>query len=225
VNPADEDPDANSVAFDLPLRLPGQRYDKETNLHYNYFRDYDPSIGRYGESDPIGLKGGPNAYAYAAGDPIHRVDPLGLFSPAHHDHMTRNVAGECPKFKQALPPLVVAADFDEDSQEPVNAFRHGMCNGPARQSPDQGDAERKSYVDAQLRTCTAKGLANALHAEQDKHSRPHKGCKPWFGGFPGWGHIFLDTFGAAGGPFGRAEADSRELIKRFKELCPCACNP
>jgi RHS repeat-associated protein len=77
-NPVDEDPDANSVAFDLPLRLPGQRYDAETALHYNYFRDYDPSIGRYGESDLIGLKGGLNSYAYVHGSPISAFDPLGL---------------------------------------------------------------------------------------------------------------------------------------------------
>jgi len=69
-NPADEDPDANSVAFDLPLRLPGQYFDKETNLHYNYFRDYDPSLGRYEESDPIGLRGGLNTYAYVQGSPV-----------------------------------------------------------------------------------------------------------------------------------------------------------
>jgi len=77
-SPADEDPDANSVAFDLPLRLPGQRYDAETGLHYNYFRDYDSSIGRYGESDPIGLEGGINTYAYVGGDPVRRIDPTGL---------------------------------------------------------------------------------------------------------------------------------------------------
>jgi RHS repeat-associated protein len=76
-NPADEDPDANSVAFDLPLRLPGQRYDQETALHYNYFRDYDPSLGIYKQSDPIGLSGGLNTYVYAA-DPITQVDPSGL---------------------------------------------------------------------------------------------------------------------------------------------------
>jgi len=54
-NPADENP-SGLGAFDLLLRLPGQRYDKETGLHYNYFRDYDPSVGRYGESDPTGLQ-------------------------------------------------------------------------------------------------------------------------------------------------------------------------
>jgi RHS repeat-associated protein len=76
-NPANEDPDANSVAFDLPLRLPGQRYDAETGLHYNYFRDYDPSIGRYAESDLIGLRGGLNTYAYVDGSPLLYIDPLG----------------------------------------------------------------------------------------------------------------------------------------------------
>ena len=77
--PANEDPDANSVAFDLPLRLPGQRYDAETGLHYNYFRDYDPSTGRYQESDPIGLDGGDlNTYRYVASTPLTWTDIEGL---------------------------------------------------------------------------------------------------------------------------------------------------
>jgi RHS repeat-associated protein len=72
-NPADENP-SGLGSFDLPLRLPGQYFDKETNLHYNYYRDYDASIGGYKESDPIGLRGGVNTYAYVAGKPLVRID-------------------------------------------------------------------------------------------------------------------------------------------------------
>lgn len=75
----DENPSGLGV-FDLPLRLPGQYFDKETNLHYNYYRDYDPGIGRYGESDPIGLRGGLNTYTYVNGQPIRFSDFLGLKS-------------------------------------------------------------------------------------------------------------------------------------------------
>ncbi|MBW8364699.1 MAG: RHS domain-containing protein [Rhizobium sp.] len=60
------------------LRLPGQYYDRETGLHYNYFRDYDPTTGRYVEADPIGLAGGTNLYAYVGGNPINATDPRGL---------------------------------------------------------------------------------------------------------------------------------------------------
>ena len=77
VNVPDENPSALG-AFDLPLRLPGQYYDKETALHYNYFRDYDSSLGRYGESDPIGLRGGVNTYLYVWGNPLSGIDPFGL---------------------------------------------------------------------------------------------------------------------------------------------------
>jgi RHS repeat-associated protein len=76
-SPADENPSSLGT-FDLPLRFPGQRYDAETALHYNYFRDYDPGLGIYKQSDPIGLRGGLNTYAYAAGNPISRLDPTGL---------------------------------------------------------------------------------------------------------------------------------------------------
>jgi RHS repeat-associated protein len=59
------------------MRFPGQYFDRETNLAYNYFRDYSPDIGRYVESDPIGLDGGLNTYSYVGGDPLRASDPNG----------------------------------------------------------------------------------------------------------------------------------------------------
>lgn len=62
-------------------RFPGQYFDQETGLNYNYFRDYEPATGRYVESDPIGLLGGMNTYQYAKARPLKSVDPSGLIVP------------------------------------------------------------------------------------------------------------------------------------------------
>ncbi|SEP83996.1 RHS repeat-associated core domain-containing protein [Pseudomonas cuatrocienegasensis] len=67
-----------SGSLSVNLRFPGQYFDQETGLHYNYFRDYDPETGRYVESDPIGLQGGLNTYGYVEGNPVNFIDPLGL---------------------------------------------------------------------------------------------------------------------------------------------------
>jgi hypothetical protein len=61
------------------LRLPGPAE------HYNYFRDYDPAIGRYVESDPIGVDGGNNTYAYVESSPLIYFDPEGEFAQGFVD--------------------------------------------------------------------------------------------------------------------------------------------
>jgi RHS repeat-associated protein len=60
------------------LRLPGQEFEASTGLHQNGFRDYMPGLGRYLESDPIGLSGGINLFAYARANPLEMIDPRGL---------------------------------------------------------------------------------------------------------------------------------------------------
>jgi RHS repeat-associated protein len=80
VGDADLDPDLDSTETNVRLRFPGQYYDEETGSHYNYFRDYDAIIGRYVQSDPIGLAGGLNTYVYGNANPLRYTDPYGLWT-------------------------------------------------------------------------------------------------------------------------------------------------
>ncbi|MFI5685742.1 RHS repeat-associated core domain-containing protein [Streptomyces sp. NPDC051636] len=67
---------ANATAY-TPLRFPGQYFDAETGLHYNYFRTYDPETARYLAPDPLGLAAAPNPVTYVH-NPHTWIDPLGL---------------------------------------------------------------------------------------------------------------------------------------------------
>ncbi len=75
-----EDANGNGHLVEMNIRFPGQYFDDETGLHYNYFRDYDPALGRYVQSDPLGLFDDPNTYTYVKNNPLKGIDPLGLWT-------------------------------------------------------------------------------------------------------------------------------------------------
>jgi RHS repeat-associated protein len=80
------------------LWFPGQYYDRESRLHYNYHRYYVPQIGRYQKIDPIGFQGGNNFYIYAFGSPNNLIDPFGLFTLSgaafsHYERMNPKPTG------------------------------------------------------------------------------------------------------------------------------------
>ncbi|MEF8716706.1 MAG: Ig-like domain-containing protein [Candidatus Accumulibacter necessarius] len=88
----EEDPDGDGRVTTINLRFPGQYFDQETQAHYNYFRDhYFPELGRYGQSDPIGLAGGINTYGYAKGKPLSYSDPLGLWVYGVYNNATGQI--------------------------------------------------------------------------------------------------------------------------------------
>ena len=73
-----EDVDGDGNKLTLNLRFPGQYFDRESGLHYNWNRYYSPRLARYLSPDPIGLDGGLNLYVYANQNPLTFMDPLGL---------------------------------------------------------------------------------------------------------------------------------------------------
>jgi RHS repeat-associated protein len=126
--------DIQTQAITLNLRLPGQYEDRESGTYYNYQRDYDPSTGRYLTSDPIGLKGGLNSYAYVGGNPLNTIDPLGLYW-----EMINGIPQWVP-------------DGPEGSTEPVNLFDlYPMPGTPGIDADELADylsrLEREEYGD------------------------------------------------------------------------------
>jgi RHS repeat-associated protein len=79
---------ATAAALEVNLRYPGQYFDEESNLNYNYFRTYQASQGRYTQSDPIGLDGGWSRFAYVENNPLSFIDPDGLMKIFEGDGIT-----------------------------------------------------------------------------------------------------------------------------------------
>ncbi|WP_408588576.1 RHS repeat-associated core domain-containing protein [Paraburkholderia bannensis] len=107
------------------LRYQGQYLDRETGLHYNTFRFYDPDVGRFINQDPIGLNGGLNLYQYAP-NPVLWVDPWGL---ASYDPGVYDVLFEA-RLPQDMYRSTDPAHFSESNRQ----LYYGMKNDPALRS-------------------------------------------------------------------------------------------
>jgi RHS repeat-associated protein len=203
------------------LRFPGQYYDQETGLHYNYQRYYDPKTGRYLTPDPIGLGADINLFVYAANNPINEVDPSGLF--AYHYLISYEAFNheKCDRLGWSSASIADWVDlmFWEGSQKPENAFVHAMRNGRTGESVESARMKTDNYINEQMSRCNSAGLGRALHAEQDKWAGGHRGYQPWYGKLT-FEHWWKD---ATGGGEDEAVLASVRLIKKFKELCPCVC--
>ena len=172
--------------FVYNLRFPGQYYQAETNLHYNYHRDYDPNTGRYVESDPIGLQGGINTYTYVDDEPVSGSDPLGL---VRYDKPNPNIgtiicngsggidvqfpANISPMAEKCLGDCLRAHEISHISD--IRRLGPGACKGQARGVIPTFDtqaqllaSERKAY-DVEL-ACLQKKLQGMSDCDE---------CKKW----------------------------------------------
>jgi RHS repeat-associated protein len=166
-----------AAGFAHRLRYPGQVYDAETGLHSNGHRDYDPRLGRYVESDPIGLAGGINTYVYAGNNPVNAIDPLGLDPKSNEDDA------------EALPTIDIAGQQNVVEAGVFDIFRLFKSGTKVQKHAGNIPVLRQQYIDAvgglagKVPGMRAAGrspeeIARALHAERRALGEQFKNLTP-----------------------------------------------
>jgi len=162
-----EDPDGDGQIVINNLRFPGQYYDAETGLHYNYHRDYDPATGRYLQPDPIGLLGGLNQYSYVRNNPVNFIDPSGLYDRLVHYSLTLQWARKAG-FSSDVAHRIAAADQGIDDNSDTDAW--DKDGGPEYHFSSHTEALSKLNG-----VLSPEELGIALHRLQDSYA--HAGYK------------------------------------------------
>ncbi len=204
--------------FVMNLRLPGQVYDAETGLNQNYYRDYDPRLGRYTTPDPLGLAGGMNPYVYASSNPLANIDPLGLYESDVHYYTTfflAVTAGVDPADARMM--ALATQNIDEDEMTrpmiPGNMAGSIFVNQAAlvryHFTQDGYDPQRtaaetlfhlatgmdlQSYTDRRVNNPSNPQLSRLLAASNFAKTDPNANCRTSMQLFGEYLHSFEDTF-------------------------------
>jgi RHS repeat-associated protein len=157
---AEEDPDGDGVLTVYNLRFPGQYFDNESGLQYNYFRDYDSQTGRYVESDPVGIRGGMNTYSYANQNPLSYWDPNGLApSPVPRSRSrTRNCnSDEYYACEQMCAPRGVESCKVSQTWR-IKTIKGGLAGWGWYDGPMSCSCKEGNFCSRNPKTCTAGAL-------------------------------------------------------------------
>jgi RHS repeat-associated protein len=165
---------ASTNTMHFALRFPGHQEDAEIGLFYNRFRHYSPALGRYLQSDPMGIAGGKNLYSYPA-NPLTSVDIFGLHPPKSEDDDGASQTGqdeEASKRAQKEEPPNIKALLDQMSEEDRNRIlaRTQATDKKGRPFGSQGNPDLPSVdqFDPRIQTVPA-GELEGMIGDRTKH--------------------------------------------------------